>query len=1666
MNNKKSSTNKMKGSLDQDTDILSVNDENYIYALNITPTQATGTYDKITNISGNTIVPFALPFGNNKVIGQVVDKKMNTIIYMVWNSQNNHSILRYYSDTNSIQFVAQYDFKWEDKPITNINLVAGHLLYWTDFVPRKIDVDLANNTGKKFKWNLVVTDKFFALNAFNGTGQSQSHIFNAGTTIDDVFAYLNANNTFSNFFRSLFTYQLCNGALEIEQLTPQNGGNLTTLGGAIFISQNFYPVITDNLIDAGKATQNIPPRVTLKYDPLAVSNNLKDKLPWQFRTRYVYDNYERSVLSPYSDIAVDSCGRDYNYIIIDYTANILNNPDTIGLIKQVEIYAREGNEAIAGSTIGKDKLIKIIDQNELWLQSQTIGLNTFNFYNDGVYSVLDDAKSFQQYDSIPIRPTDEQYSISQTFASNRLMYGNFVENYEQPCDNSTVTAEFVPLEYRVFRLDLVVRVGCSSQFFAGGYSTGTGRIGAIINLGPTSLDPPVPSISMFGGCSNKNIGAPDQTDIMGTAADQWLPENGWPIYIANTDYFAISSQLQNTGLAYNTDGSIKAENDTQKDSIKNWYDTYNSQTQTGDMLSKASLIGIPIGRHVIRFASHLCSFEDKMQRGPMYDLNNGRSYQQTSTYMWGFFNPDSPSYDQIGDYEIEVFIDAQGNYEISAPGYGVTRTGVASADGEIFLGEAIVRDLTNPQFNYQYERGKAPKNQFNTINGYLYDGNFLNPTNNGLPSDIKKGRAIEAQIVQLLNADSAYLLQNQTAYDYTDVDYGCTTDHNGFFYFRNFYESVAIRAIGANGNFIKTVLDNFLIGNLNNLIAGTTYNNTVKVGPADNYWGVKNKTTPSSNDRFGICNTIVLYNTNVAWHQNYRTRISGQVQNTDGSVVPGVICLYQRTGFGDTTDGNGDFNIVCYARAFKGTLIGLLWNTNQFIGWQQQKPIQQYTSTEPVGNVIDNLILNSGITCLTLGATNYALELLLEINYFVTQYTDLLPYKPAFLNPVVASNVPAHLDKYLKMGGVYGLAMMPIDRINRRCAIVVKPQLKLPFWTENVQKYYPYLASQQAIGAVKFTLNLVDKPEIWETERYFLRTTNQRQQNFLQFPAFDIKYVISYDTTAASTTNPAETVIQETTYETRQANRIWIGIPKSILAYNRFKTGSNKSWTFSEGDRLIFKNNFDGAYFAEYINVSVLGTSPDLNYFIIESQDRFPQLEKGAVFEIYSPNFNDIQTELYYEFPVVVPVLDAGTPNRRFATTTVDLNTGDTYRRGRIVPIFEGVNTSLIEDVAVSDFYPSTVQDIGRFNIDDNTFGQLFRTNTVRYSEKFINNTKLNGLSDFQGLSEITTPMDFGALNKLILTSDAPSDPGGMSNRQVMLAIHVNKAASIYIGEVVFSDTAGSATVSTSDKVLGSIRMLKGDYGTVNPESVVAYDGLVFWWDAIRGKTVQYAQDGLTAVQDYKMISAGERWKSQYGGQRAFGMIDPYNYTYYLTLGDRQKETVGFNYAKNGWQSYYSFTPENYSYIGTTLVSFRSGELWLHNSNVFNNFYGTQYSSQVRVVSNLAELTLKLFFNFREVASGKWWMPEITTVPNASYPTGMLSRLKPDNMSLKEGDIWGSFLKDINDPAFTGQPPINALLKGRNLRGECLVMTLQNDSTALAWIRSIQVFVSPSENTI
>ena len=291
------------------------------------------------------------------------------------------------------------------------------------------------------------------------------------------------------------------------------------------------------------------------------------------------------------------------------------------------------------------------------------------------------------------------------------------------------------------------------------------------------------------------------------------------------------------------------------------------------------------------------------------------------------------------------------------------------------------------------------------------------------------------------------------------------------------------------------------------------------------------------------------------------------------------------------------------------------------------------------------------------------------------------------------------------------------------------------------------------------------------------------------------------------------------------------------------------------------------------------------NYIIVDFVNFGTTTGLVNLYELDTPYIKSEQ-EFYYELGNMYGVYFPETPLRKY-TQLYGLLNGDVYIAYR-------KSTYYTQNMSPNDTYwQNWYTGIGMANVISEG-GQSARPVSVSYSGTYLPGTMLNGLSSFEALDVVDLPTELDSITKLITTSKIQFEGN------VMLAIGEQNTANIYIGETQVFDNTGSSFLAKSSGVIGNINVLRGAYGTINPESVFKWSGEVVYFDANYGAWIKYDVNGLSAISDNKMrkffkrsgeaIINNKKDSSVYNAIntnlpiRVLGHVDPYHEEYLIAM--------------------------------------------------------------------------------------------------------------------------------------------------------------------------------------
>ena len=272
-------------------------------------------------------------------------------------------------------------------------------------------------------------------------------------------------------------------------------------------------------------------------------------------------------------------------------------------------------------------------------------------------------------------------------------------------------------------------------------------------------------------------------------------------------------------------------------------------------------------------------------------------------------------------------------------------------------------------------------------------------------------------------------------------------------------------------------------------------------------------------------------------------------------------------------------------------------------------------------------------------------------------------------------------------------------------------------------------------------------------------------------------------------------------------------------------------------------------------------------------------------------------------------------------------------------------------------------------------YKQERRKSGLIYSQIYNSTSGLNGTNQFIQADKITKDLnpEYGSIQKLHVRGTD------------ILALCEDKVVKILANKDALFNADGNANLTASNAVLGQaiIPPTFGEFGiSKNPESF-AYDGYrAYFTDKARGAVLRLSMDGITPISGYGM--------SDYFGdtlanmQKAIGSFDANQGVYSLSLYRKpgyqkvEAETLNFKEEVQGWTSFASYIPEQGISINDEFYTFKNGEIWQHDNETRNNYYGVQYNSKVKVVFNEMPDMIKTFKTLNYEGTQAYWQQNLT----------------------------------------------------------------------------------------
>jgi hypothetical protein len=457
----------------------------------------------------------------------------------------------------------------------------------------------------------------------------------------------------------------------------------------------------------------------------------------------------------------------------------------------------------------------------------------------------------------------------------------------------------------------------------------------------------------------------------------------------------------------------------------------------------------------------------------------------------------------------------------------------------------------------------------------------------------------------------------------------------------------------------------------------------------------------------------------------------------------------------------------------------------------------------------------------------------------------------------------------------------------------------------------------------------------------------------------------------------------------------------------------------------------------------------------------------NALLEIYTKP--DVSPDtLYYE------IGEGGTcSNGNHSPSTGSLNQGDIWYRPREfyvssdAPVDDVENTIiLIDDSKPYDAYASSANGLGDIDVEFQDSRVKF-DNTILWSNKFFQDTKVNGLSTFDFDDKIDLSDSYGRIKGLEQLGDS------------LVAICEKKVLSSYVGATEYTDTQGNVNVVKSTTPLSYFRAHDEWYGTSLKESILNNGRYIYFYDLYNGCVVRKAKNGLFSMSgtinsiqgsyDYKMKSYFKNISdnlietisiNNVFDAKCYMGFDPYYENVYITFVDRQTPinniSLIYHEPSNRWVTTYSaydssnnVLTTHYPFTKKNLFHFNEGDgkLYKENSDTVDrcNLYGVQQEFYVKFTTHGAVNIMKIFNALGIHSDDVWEVESIEGDAGISYPNGVYSIIPASNFIREENVYKADFLRNMKTRSSVATN--YDLINGDELRHYTLRIKLTNDNT-------------------
>lgn len=313
----------------------------------------------------------------------------------------------------------------------------------------------------------------------------------------------------------------------------------------------------------------------------------------------------------------------------------------------------------------------------------------------------------------------------------------------------------------------------------------------------------------------------------------------------------------------------------------------------------------------------------------------------------------------------------------------------------------------------------------------------------------------------------------------------------------------------------------------------------------------------------------------------------------------------------------------------------------------------------------------------------------------------------------------------------------------------------------------------------------------------------------------------------------------------------------------------------------------------------------------------------NSLVEVFKPQSLNISPDyrVYNDFSQKFEVIGYGTATRYHAGAVqnqtssqpaiVEIGIGDAYIRDRELPVTNVVPdtqvlVSRVVDPNFSDFYVSDIKDLGRVYPQDNGAGVVKFGSRTRYSNNYIEDTSVNGLSDFDNLARVDNNDSYGDI---------------LATRFLNNRLYVFKSlkdAWIPVSHTLTTDNSGTIISVQSGKLLNEIQYFTFEGGiNNNPESIFIYENWIYHASTGTLCFVRLGGEGVEPISSIFKFDAGASDILEAASKYDLEIIGEYQSYYSVAIWGIQNYVeyiVNGGFTGGQWKTYSDLLADGLTY--------------------------------------------------------------------------------------------------------------------------------------------------------